>query len=106
MLNLAGLERSGSQLLVSELMIKPTRQRNARELRALAECLAQLDLRSIDDHVAALSVTLGAAYGLKAPDAIHLASAVDTGAERFVTNNRRDFDKGIVELEVVFVDDL
>ena len=106
MLNLEGLERSGSQLLVSELMIKPTRENNERELAALTACLARLELRPVDPQVAALSVALGAAYRLKPPDAIHLASAVDAGAERFVTNNRRDFDKGIVEVEVVFVEEL
>ena len=106
LLELQGLQRSGSQLLVSELLIKPTREGNDRELSALAACLARLELRPVDPQVGALSVALGAAYGLKAPDAIHLASAVDAGAERFVTNNRKDFDKGIAEVAVVFVDDL
>lgn len=106
LLSIEGVARWGSHLLVPELLIKPTRNGDDDELQALAACLARLTLRPIDSQIAALSVSLGAAYGLKAPDAIHLASAVEAGAERFVTNNRRDFDKGIVELEVVFVSEL
>lgn len=47
---------------------------------------------------------LGAEYGLKAADAVHLATAVEAGATRFVTDNRRDFDDRIEEIEIVFPD--
>lgn len=106
LLDAEGTVRLGSLLLVSELLIKPTRNGRESEVRALVACLGRLELRTVDTQIAALSVTLGAAYGLRAPDAIHLASAVDAGAERFVTNNRKDFDKPIAEIEVAFVDEL
>ena len=106
LLDAEGTPRLGSVLLLSELLVKPTREGRETELRSLLACLGRLDLRTIDAQVAALSVTLGAAYRLKAPDAIHLASAVDAGADGFVTNNRKDFDKPITEIEVVFVDEL
>lgn len=100
------MTRFGSLLLVSELLIKPTRVGDETEIQALLACLGRLQLRAIDTQIAALSVTLGAAYGLKAPDALHLANAVDAGVEWFVTNNRRDFDKRIAEVGVLFVDEL
>lgn len=106
LLELRGLARFGSVLLVSELLIKPSRRGERTEIRALMACLGRLELIPVDRHVAALSVTLGAAYGLKAPDAIHLASAVSVGADRFITNNRKDFGKEIAELDVVFPDEL
>lgn len=106
LLDAEGTARFGSLLLVSEVLIKPAGEDNQPESRALLACLGRLELRPIDTQVAALSVTLGAAYGLKAPDAIHLASAVDVGAERFVTNNRKDFDKPIAEIEILFVEEL
>ncbi|CAN5900794.1 hypothetical protein BH24DEI2_BH24DEI2_22350 [soil metagenome] len=66
----------------------------------MTACLARLELVPLSSEVAALSVSLGASYRLKAPDAIHLASAVHVGVDRFVTNNRKDFGKEIVELTV------
>jgi hypothetical protein len=38
-----------------------------------------------------LAATLGAAHGLRATDAVHLATAVSAGADRFITNNSSDF---------------
>lgn len=58
----------------------PTRTNGDDEVRALAACLGRIDVKPVDRQVAALSVTLGAAYDLKAPDAIHLATAVEAGA--------------------------
>ena len=44
--------------------------------------------------------------GLRAADAVHLATAVAMGAKRFITNNRRDFGPGIAEVDVTYPDDL
>ena len=68
--------------------------------------LARLTLIAPDVSTSYTAVTLGASYGLKALDALHLATAVQTGAERFVTNNRKDFGKAIVELTIVYPDEL
>ena len=73
---------------------------------ALAALLGRLDLRPVDAATARLAVVLGAAYGLRAADAVHLATAVAVGADRFVTNNRRDFTSDIVEIDVVHPDAL
>lgn len=35
-----------------------------------------------------------------------LATAVGSGAERFVTNNRRDFRRSIEEVEITYPEDL
>jgi predicted nucleic acid-binding protein len=43
---------------------------------------------------------------LRAADAFHLATAVLAGADRFVTNNRRDFGPSITEIEIVYPDAL
>lgn len=47
-----------------------------------------------------------AAPRLCAADAVHLATAVGVGADRFLTNNRRDFPTTISEIEVVYPGDL
>lgn len=98
--------RFGAMLLLPELLVKPTQLTSTGELQGLTACLARLSLVPLTSEVAALSVSLGANYRLKAPDAIHLASAVQVGAERFVTNNRKDFGKEIVELKVIYPDEL
>jgi predicted nucleic acid-binding protein len=56
-----------------------------------------------DLAVATLAAEMAAAYSLKALDAVHLATAVDAGADAFVTNNRRDFKAArIEEIDVRF----
>jgi hypothetical protein len=37
---------------------------------------------------------------------VHLATAVHAGADRFITNNRRDFSPDITELDVTYLDAL
>jgi predicted nucleic acid-binding protein len=97
----------GSVLLLPELLSKPTRLGLEPEVRALLECLSKLELLPIDASTASLAVDFGAAYKLKAPDAIHLASAVMGGSDAFVTNNARDFDPAsILEVRVVFPTEL
>jgi len=98
--------RFGATLLLVELLIKPTQPADKAELQALTACLARLTLVPLTGEIAALAVSLAAHYRLKAPDAIHLASAVQVGAERFVTNNRKDFASEISELEVVHPDEM
>jgi len=56
--------------------------------------------------VAQLSVTLGAKYGLRAADAVHLATAITAGADRFLTSNHKDFGDRISEIDVVHPDEL
>ena len=96
-------ELFGSTLLLPELLSKPTRLGLQDEVDALLECLARLELLPFDAATASLAVDLGAAYKLKAPDAIHLATAVTGGAQAFITNNTRDFKPDVVlEVRVVF----
>lgn len=96
----------GSVLLLPELLAKPLRQQRAKELADLGELLSRLDLRPTDLATAELATALGASYGLRAADAVHLATAVAAGADRFLTNNRVDFPKSIAEIDVTYPDDL
>jgi predicted nucleic acid-binding protein len=96
----------GSVLLLPELLSKPSRDGAEGELADLATILGQLELRAVDEATARLAVAVGAAYRLRALDAIHLATAVGAGADRFVTSNRRDFKRSIVEIDVTYPDDL
>ena len=96
----------GSVLLLPELLTRPTREGAEDELAALYGLLARLALRPVDPAVADLAVVLGAAYRLRAADAVHLATAVQSGADRFLTNNSKDFGQEITEIDVVHPIDL
>ena len=96
----------GSLLLLPELLGKPIRDGDANEVRALAGLLARIDLRPVDRATAELATALAGTYKLRAVDATHLATAVGVGADRFITNNRRDFPPTITELRVTYPADL
>lgn len=92
----------GSTLLLPEVLAKPLREGRADQVVALAALLGRLDLRPLDEATATLAVSLASAYGLRAADAAHLATAVAAGADRFITNNRTDFPESITEVKVVY----
>jgi predicted nucleic acid-binding protein len=95
---------TGSVLLVPELLSKPIRAGADDEVAILLGLLARLDLRPVDRVTANVATTLAATYRLRATDATHLATAVVVGADRFITNNRKDFPASIAEIDVVYPD--
>ncbi len=96
----------GSVLLLPELLTKPLREGAIDELEELGALLGRLDLRPVDVATAELATALGAAYRLRAADAVHLATAVKAGADRFITNNAADFPKTITEVDITYPIDL
>jgi len=92
----------GSMVLLPETLSKPMRSGRDDELAALLGFLERIDLKPVDLEIAAGATEYGAKYRLRAADAIHLATAVVWGAERFHTNNRKEFGPRIDEVEVVW----
>ena len=74
--------------------------------RQLVSLLSRLELQPFDAPTARLSLALAVSYGLRAADAAHLATAVAAGADRFLTNNRKDFPQSIAEIDIVYPDEL
>jgi predicted nucleic acid-binding protein len=96
----------GSVLLLPELLSKPLRLGLQTEADDLLSVLARIELLPLDNATARLAAALGAQHGLRAADAAHLATAVTAGADRFITNNRRDFGPSITEIDIVHPDQL
>jgi predicted nucleic acid-binding protein len=95
----------GSVLLLPEVLGKPLRDGSTDEVRALAGLLARLDLRPVDRATAERATALASRYRLKTADATHLATAVGMGADRFITNNKRDLGATIKEIDVTYPDE-
>lgn len=91
----------GSLLLLPEVLSRPIRSGWDLERSRLEALLVSIDLKPVDIDTATLSAELAAKYGLRAADAIHLATAVQWGAQRFLTNNSKDFGQHIDEIEIV-----
>jgi predicted nucleic acid-binding protein len=102
----APADKVGSVLLLPELLSKPRREQRWDELEELSALLARLDLVPLDADIADLAVGLGATHHLRAADAVHLATAVALGADRFITNNRRGLPRTITEVDITYPDDL
>lgn len=96
----------GSVLLIPELLSQPLRQGRETEVLILQAMLAWLDLKPVDERTADSAARLGAKYRLRAADAVHLATAVLANADRFVTNNTKDFPTSISEIDVTYPDAL
>lgn len=96
----------GSVLLLPEVLSKPLRMQAVLEQQRLTELLASLELLPCDEDIARLATQLGADLRLQAADAVHLATAVHAGADRFLTDNQRDFPKSIDAIEIVYPEDL
>ena len=103
----AGAVGVGSTLLLPEVLTKPLRlDPDSTETATLLSLLSRLELLPLDEATARLATSLGAFYAMRAADAAHLATAVAAGADRFLTNNRKDFPPTITEIDIVYPDAL
>ena len=61
----------------------------AYRYKELIKDIPNLTVYGINENVIELSSELRAVYGLNTPDAIHVATAIDFGADKFITNDKR-----------------
>ncbi len=89
-------------LLLREIRTKPMRDQDDAAIAALAALLSRLRLLAVDEATAELAVALGADYTCRPSTPVHLATAVGAGADRFLTNNRRDLRQTITEMAITY----
>jgi predicted nucleic acid-binding protein len=85
------LEAVMSTLVLTELLVplyRAGQERAADELSRRLRNFRNLEMRPVTDATASLAARLRARYGLKTPDAIHAANAIEAEASGIVTNDR------------------
>jgi predicted nucleic acid-binding protein len=81
-----------SILALLEVLVLPKRQGReglCRQYRDLFGSFPNLSVLPVGHDVVEIASDLRARHGLRTPDALHIATAIDAGAEAFVTQERR-----------------
>lgn len=80
-----------SRLTRLECRVKPLREADHSLLARYAAALAPPNVRLLDlsEAVVERATELRARYGFRTPDALHLASAIESGAASFITGDAR-----------------
>ncbi|MFQ6064322.1 MAG: type II toxin-antitoxin system VapC family toxin [Candidatus Bathyarchaeia archaeon] len=91
-----------SVITVMEILVKPKKERNEQaiqEYKFILQTFPNLKIKPIDFHTAEKAAELRAKYGIKPPNAIHLAAALTERANAFVTNDEKL--KQVEEIETI-----
>ncbi|MBF0155289.1 MAG: PIN domain-containing protein [Magnetococcales bacterium] len=80
---------SMSPLVPLEVLVKPIRDRDTATIRQFRQYLASLRMLTMPEEVFDTALGLRTDYGLRVPDALHLATAMVHGCTEFWTNDNR-----------------
>ncbi len=96
-----------STITLTECLTKPLRENDTALIAAYNTMLRstrQVRLVPVDNTIAGRAAYLRARYNLRTPDALHVATALVTGCDAFLTNNT-DI-KRVTEVRVLVLDEL
>lgn len=94
-----------SELTLAEVLVKPLQDRNSVLESLCFQFICNrggLRVRPVDKQILVEAARIRAVHGLRLPDAIHIATALDTGCQVLLTNDRRLRKVG--DLEVFYLD--
>ena len=97
-----------SVLTMAEVLVKPLRDGSEQEASDLAEAvyaIPRLEVVNVDWRIAETAARIRGATNLKLPDAIHLATAIERGADSFLTNDAR-FKRAEAFLPILILDEM
>ena len=103
----AVIDAFSSVILLPEVLMHPTRLGKTQLVKAYRDILfnsRQFQLVAVSIEIAERATNLRAAYNLRTPDAIHVATALETGCEIFLTNDNGL--KRLSEIRVLILDDV
>ncbi len=101
------IEGIASFLTLTEVLVQPLRAGNltlAKDYEDILLNSVNFRLLPVDGPVARQAAHLRARYNLRTPDALHLATAITSGSDAFLTN---DLDlKRVKDVRVIVLDEL
>lgn len=86
------IEGTTSSIAISEILVRPLKLNLTEVVFLLDQTLQEiphLTIVPVDYPVAKIAAQVRARYGLRLPDALHVASAFFSGAKIFITNDQR-----------------
>ncbi len=101
------LEAVSSVLTLSEVLVAPVRtgaHQVAQRYRTILLNRESCTLVPISANIAIRAASIRARYRSNTPDALHIASAIVSGCDAFLTNDHKL--RGVHELNVLVLDDL
>ena len=102
-----GLTALSSVITLTEVLSQPIRIGNTtleQEYRDILVNSGSYQLVTINIQMAEAAAALRAQYGLRTPDALHIATAIHAGCDVFLTNDSGI--KRVTELPILILDDL
>lgn len=96
-----------SALTLTEVLMKPIQAENMvlqGEYRDLLLNTENISTINLNTTIAIKAAELRATYNLKTPDALHLATAINSGADAFLTNDKGF--KRVTEIKILILDEL
>ena len=81
-----------SELTLAECLVKPVKDGNTAAIKAFKDYIKSNELmavKTVSREILIRSATVRSELGLKLPDAIHMATAINQGCMTFVTNDRK-----------------
>ena len=103
---LGKVEAIGSTLIITEVLIKPYKH-NRRDLafdyRDLILGFPNFSLFAPNEQVCDSAALLRAKYNFRTPDAIHIATAIEEGAQAIIGNDKRW--KSIKEIKTILLEE-
>lgn len=96
-----------SIITLTEILVKPIKDRNVeavKDYKFLLNNFPNLKMVNIDAKVAEKGAELRAKYGIRTPDALQVASAIENQATIFLSNDHKL--KKIKEIETVVLEEM
>jgi predicted nucleic acid-binding protein len=96
-----------SVITLLEVLVHPMRENEQQLVEEYQNILCNspsIDIIDLTIDIAIKAATLRAKYGLKTPDSIQVATALNASAEYFLTNDFRL--KAISEIEILILDEM
>ncbi len=97
-----------STIALTETLVRPIRNKDTAQQQKMRDLL--LNSRNmvsvpVDSAIAGIAADLRARYNMRTPDALHAATAINSGCDAFLTNNGSDFRR-VSELNVLILSEL